>query len=419
MVDSETEVVVIGGGAAGIAAARRLTDAGVRCLLVEARDRLGGRAFTSAESGFALDFGCGWLHSADRNPWAPIAAAQGRTIDKSAPPWARRAVAAGFPKSDHEAFIKAREAFQARLEAAAHEPDRPASAALIENERWNNLFNALSTYISGAELDRVSLIDLDNYADSGSNWRVVEGYGTTVAAHAAGAAVALACPVRRIDHSGKRLRIETERGSISAEQAIVTLPTSIIGAREDLFAPALPQKTEAARGLPLGLADKLFIALEQAEEFDPETRLFGHIDRAATANYHLRPFGRPLIEVYFGGRNADALERGGARAFFEFALDELTGVLGNAFAKRIKPVQMHLWRSDPFAGGSYSYALPGKVDCRMALAEPVDGRLFFAGEACSKHDYSTAHGAYFTGIAAAEAVLASRKPPSAAGATLR
>jgi monoamine oxidase len=408
MADSETEVVIVGGGAAGIAAARKLTDAGVRCLLVEARDRLGGRAFTSQATGIALDLGCGWLHSADRNPWAPIAAAQGRSIDKSAPPWMRRAVVAGFPKSDQAAFVQARHDFQARLEAAAHEPDRPASAALIENERWNGLFNALSTYISGAELDRVSLIDLENYADSGTNWRVTEGYGATVAAHAAGVAVTLECPVRRIDHGGKHLRIETDRGTITAEQAIVTLPTSVLAAQENLFAPALPQKTDAARGLPLGLADKLFIALDQAEEFEPETRLFGHIDRAATANYHLRPFGRPLIEVYFGGRNADALERGGERAFFDFAAGELTGALGANFAKRIKPVQMHLWRTDPFAGGSYSYALPGKVDCRRLLAEPVDGRLFFAGEACSKHDYSTAHGAYFTGISAADAVLARR-----------
>src|SRR5262249_21217305 len=88
MSNSDFETVVIGGGAAGIAAGRRLRQAGVKCLIVEARSRLGGRAWSVTESsGFALDLGCGWLHSADRNPWVKIAEEQGRTIDKTPPPW--------------------------------------------------------------------------------------------------------------------------------------------------------------------------------------------------------------------------------------------------------------------------------------------------------------------------------------------
>ncbi|MGE0565093.1 MAG: NAD(P)-binding protein, partial [Pseudolabrys sp.] len=90
MASSEYEVVIVGGGAAGIGAARRLHDAGVNYLLVEARPRLGGRAYTFIDrSGFPLDHGCGWLHSADRNPWTAIAAAQGKAIDKTRPPWER------------------------------------------------------------------------------------------------------------------------------------------------------------------------------------------------------------------------------------------------------------------------------------------------------------------------------------------
>jgi monoamine oxidase len=89
MPHDDTEVAIIGGGAAGLAAARRLTEAGVPCLIVEARSRLGGRAFTVTESGFAMDLGCGWLHSAERNPWTHIAQRQGRTVDKTPPPWER------------------------------------------------------------------------------------------------------------------------------------------------------------------------------------------------------------------------------------------------------------------------------------------------------------------------------------------
>jgi monoamine oxidase len=129
----------------------------------------------------------------------------------------------------------------------------------------------------------------------------------------------------------------------------------------------------------------------------------------ATAGYHLRPFGWPIIECYFGGSCAAELEHGGLAAFFDFAVSELCGVFGSDFAHRLKPIRVHGWRSDPFALGAYSYASPGKADCRGTLAEPVDDRLFFAGEACSRHDFSTAHGGYLTGVAAAEQAIAARK----------
>ncbi len=217
------------------------------------------------------------------------------------------------------------------------------------------------------------------------------------------------CAVRCIDHTGKQLSIETTRGTITADQAIVTVPSAVLAHEGLTFRPALPDKTEAARGLPLGLADKLFLTLADAAEFEPDSRLFGRTDRTATATYHMRPFGRPLIEVYFAGSLAAELEAGGEDAFLDFASSELTGLFGNAFARRVKPIRVHRWGADPFARGSYSYALPGKADCRTALAAPVDGRLFFAGEACSAHDFSTAHGAMLTGLAAAEEINAMRR----------
>jgi len=408
-VKDDAEAAIIGGGAAGIAAARRLHEAGIDCLLIEARERLGGRGFSTAlPDGTMLDLGCGWLHSADRNPWSRIARGQGRTIDKSPPPWTKPSLEVGFPLDQQRDFLQALNAFYERLEALARQDaDAPAAAALEAGSRWNALIGAVGTYISGGELDRVSARDFNNYADTEVNWRVVEGYGTLIAAHAEGVPVALGCPVHRIDHSGRRLRIETARGTITADKAIVTLPTSVMAAMDDLFAPALPEKIEAAHNLPLGLDDKLFIALEGAEEFEPDSRLFGRTDRA-TAAYHLRPFGRPMIEAYFGGQLAAELEAGGPAAFFDFAVAELTALLGSAFAARIKPIVLHPWGADPYARGAYSFALVGKAHCRQVLAAPVDKRLFFAGEACSEPDFSTAHGAYRTGIAAAEQFLAAR-----------
>jgi len=408
MAKSDTEVAIIGGGAAGVAAGRRLHDAGIDCLIVEARDRLGGRAWTATHAGYAIDHGCGWLHSADTNPWSKIAQVQGREIDKTPSPWTRSSL--GFRLNEQEDYRKAFKKFDERVhELACADKDSSVAAALEPGGRWNGLIGAVVTFVNGAEAAQVSARDYDNYADNEVNWRVVEGYGATIAKHGEGVPVALNCPVRRIDHSGKRVKVETAKGAIMADRVIVTLPTTVLAEMAELFSPALREKTEAARDLPLGLDDKLFIALDKSEEFEKDSRLFGAKDDSKTAAYHIRPFGRPMIEGFFGGTNARELEAAGEGAFFDFAVAELCGILGNDFAKRLKPIHIHHWSADPFARGAYSYAVPGKADCRATLAAAVDDRLFFAGEACSKHDYSTAHGAYRTGTAAAEQVIDARR----------
>jgi monoamine oxidase len=292
---------------------------------------------------------------------------------------------------------------------AENETDVPAAAFLDPTCRWNGLINAVGTYISGTELDRLSAKDLERYDDSGVNWRVVEGYGSLISGYGANLPIMLDCPVYAIDHRGKRLSIETAKGVIAADQAIVTIPSALIAAERIVFTPALPEKIRAAQGLPLGLDDKLFLSLDEPQEFEKDVRLFGHTDRMATGAYHFRPFGRPQIEAYFGGRLASELEANGDSAFFDFAVSELVSLLGSAFARRVKLIQIHRWGLDPFSLGSYSFALPGSADCRLTLAAPVESRLFFAGEACSTSDFSTAHGGWHTGVTAAEQVIAARR----------
>ena len=121
----------------------------------------------------------------------------------------------------------------------------------------------------------------------------------------------------------------------------MTVPSAIVAAERIQFTPALPDKVEAANGLPLGHDDKLFMSLDGAEEFPTSARLFAHTDRTATAGYHIRPFGWPMIEAYFGGACAAELENGGEAAFFDFAVAELVGVMGSEFAKRLKPIRVH------------------------------------------------------------------------------
>src|SRR5262249_36280328 len=161
----------------------------------------------------------------------------------------------------------------------------------------------------------LSARDFARYHDDGVNWRVVEGYGTAITTHADGVPVRLGCRVTEIDRRGRSLNVETEQGTIAADAVIVTLSSNLIADETIRFQPALPDKVEAAANLPLGVNDKLFLSLSEPEEFEKDSRLFGRIDRTATAAYHFRPFGRPQIEAYFGGSQAADLERGGEASF--------------------------------------------------------------------------------------------------------
>ena len=405
---AEVDVVVVGAGAAGIAAGRRVAAAGRSLQVLEARDRLGGRAFTRIDPRAGpLDLGCGWLHSANENPWVEVIERDGGEVERGPTPWSRPLLKSVFPMAEQDAYRAAAARLRERLARwNSGGGDLPVSDFLEPASRWNGLLSAISTYVSGAEPEKVSAADLCAYHDTGENWRVRGGYGAAIAAHGAGLPVTFGAAVTRIDHSGRTVRVESSRGTIEARAVILCVPASLIADGAIAFTPDLPEKRDAASGLPLGLADNLYFLLETPEEFEPESRIFGRNDSASTAAYHFRPLGRPVVEVYFGGDCAAALERGGEAAFVDFALAELTALFGADLRNRLSPLPTHLWKSDPLARGSYSYAAPGRVGDRARLSEPVDGRLFFAGEACSARDYSTAHGAYLTGVSAADAALA-------------
>ena len=408
---SEVDVAIIGAGAAGLGAARALEDSGLSVLVLEARDRLGGRGHTiMAAPDVVFDVGCGWLHSADKNSFVKIAQQLNFEVDKSRPPWREQGAHIGFPRDQRIEFIAALDAFYDRAERAAKSgPDMPASAYLEPGNRWNPMIDALSTYINGCELDFVSTHDSHAYEDTEINWRVRRGYGALIAAYGALGPVAVNTQVALIDHSGKRLRIETSRGTLSAGQAIVTVPTNLIANEAIRFYPALPAKVQAAQGLPLGLADKVMLALDDDGTLPKDGNLRGATLRTAMGSFHLRPFGQAAIEGYFGGRFAQELEDAGDGALAAQSIDEIVALLGSDFRRKLKPLAHSRWAHDPFARGSYSHALPGQAGQRAVLAAPVDGRLFFAGEATSPNFFSTAHGARDSGERAAAEVVALRQ----------
>jgi monoamine oxidase len=234
---------------------------------------------------------------------------------------------------------------------------------------------------------------------------VRRGYGALMAAYGAALPVAFDCEVTLINHSAKRLRIETSKGTLVADKVIVTVPTNLIATDALRFYPALPAKVDAAGGLPLGLADKVTLALDEPDALPKEGNLRGATMRTAMGTYHLRPFGQPCIEGFFGGRYARELEDAGDGAIAAASIDEIVSFLGSDFRRKLKPLKESRWAHDRFARGSYSHALPGHAGDRAILAAPVDNRLFFAGEATSPNFFTTAHGAHDSGERAAREVL--------------
>ena len=404
---SEIDIAIIGAGAAGLGAAHALKNSALSFIVLEARDRVGGRGHTiMAAPEITFDLGCGWLHSADKNAFVKIAEGLDFEIDRTLPPWRERAYGKVFPQAARNEFIRALDEFYDRAwEAAQKGEDAPADLYLEPGNRWNPMIDAISTYVNGSELDRVSILDMDAYEDTNINWRVRRGYGALMAAYGASLPLAFNCVVTLVDHSAKRVRIETSQGTLAADKVIVTVPTNLIADETIRLHPALPDKVDAAANLPLGLADKVMLALDEPEALPSEGNLRAATMRTEMGTYHLRPFGQPCIEGFFGGRFARQLEDAGDGAIAAHSIDEIASLLGNDFRRKLKPLKESHWAHDPFARGSYSHALPGHSSKRAVLAAPVDGRLFFAGEATSPNFFTTAHGARDSGERAAREVL--------------
>ncbi len=401
------DVVVVGAGAAGVGAGVRLQAAGVAFLLVEARDRPGGRAHTLAgRSGAGIDLGCGWLHSADRNPWTAIAEAEGFEIDRSRPAWERRLEGVNLSAADTRAFQRASQAFEDRLEEAAAGPDRPAAELFDDaTARWRPMLDAFSGAYNGAPFRDISVHDYAAYQPTDENWRLPRGYGALVALVAAALPVLYEAPVSRIDRSGSPLRLLTTGGEVLAHHVIVAVPTTVLAEERLAFDPPLPEVVAAADALPLGHVEKCFLRLSEPQALPSEVMVNGRTDTADTGGYTLRPFGRPMVEAFFGGDVAAALGREGDGAIAAFATDELVALFGSGLRRQLRLLAESRWSADPFIRGAYSHARPGKAGARAMLRRPVEDRIHFAGEACSPHAFSTAHGAYETGVDAAEAVI--------------
>lgn len=389
-------LVIVGGGAAGIGAALEAKARGLDALILEAGNRLGGRGHSIAWKGHVLDLGCTWLHSAEQNSLREEAERLGWTVNRGATHWFSQYRNLGFSPDEQGAAGAAYERLETRMAEQPPASDR-ASDAIDAGDPWKPWLDGISGYLNGAPLDEVSVADWLAYDDAASmqNWRLPGGYGALIAALGADCDHRLATPVTAISRMTDAVQVSTHAGALYCDRVIVTVPTSVLGRIR--FDPPIEGALEAAEALPLGLADKLFLELEGAEEFPHSAHLAGNPHCAETGSYTLHPLGMPVVEAFYGGVGARALEKLDDRDAAAFAIDELAALLGSGMRQRLRFVVRSRWGQEPLALGSYSHARPGQAGMRVTLAAAGDDRIAFAGEATSETAYSTAHGAFDSG----------------------
>ncbi|NTJ11518.1 flavin monoamine oxidase family protein [Rhizobium lusitanum] len=405
---SEPDVVIVGAGAAGIGAARRLADRGLSIVMLESMPRIGGRALTEKTPVGPLDLGCGWLHSASRNPWTTIADQAGYGIVRGESAWDKPFEGRGFSPAEQGEARRSFNEWAERINGAPPASDR-ASDALDLDGRWTAYLQAMSGFINGDELERVSAEDYGRYdaASTGQNWRVPEGYGALISGSLPkhNVQLLLSTPLTKLDLRERRPKLETDKGVLRPLAAIMTVSTAVLSGNAVTWPTELSSWREAATHLPLGNNEKLFLEIKGKSPFAPETRALGDARDPKTGVFYIRPFGRPVVECFLGGAGARAAAMHGHDAAFANAIDQLVSLFGSSIRKTIDPLVASDWTRAPSIGGAYSHALPGSAGARRSLARDFDQRIFFAGEATDLADFSTAHGAYNSGIRAADEAL--------------
>lgn len=410
--DTLLDCLVVGAGAAGLAAARTLAAAGRRVLVVEASGRTGGRAHTDVVDGVPFEAGAAYIHFAERNPWFALASEFGFGLAVEAstgfmlfdngvrvPETARRTSRSGFAT------------LSAALDSLPVDSPDLSMAAFAQGLGDTLLDPArrIARMSLGEEPERVSLRD---YARlwSGDDYLVPDGFGKLVQRFSAGLPIRLETPVTRIDWSDG-ITAQTPQGAIRARSAIVTVSVGVLAAGGITFAPALPAATrDAIGGLGMGALTKVALALKGDRRDWPAAGDL--IDtRRGGIDFELWPFGRPIAVAMLGGDAArDLVSLGEAAALAETA-DLLASLVGPQARAAIGGGRLAGWSADPWSRGSYSICRPGHADARQRLAEPVGDRLFFAGEATGGPGDAvgaamTVGGASLAGQAAAAKVLA-------------
>ncbi|WP_161600839.1 flavin monoamine oxidase family protein [Teichococcus oryzae] len=420
---TDADILVVGAGAAGIAAARAVREAGSSVRVLEARRRPGGRAWTDPGTlGAPFDYGATWLHQAEENGLARLA--EGGFDHDSVR--SHRCHIDGRPAGATEIaqYDAAYAAFHPRLRSArdAAPPDASAADFAPRGGYWDaTVAHWEGPVICAAPLAAMDLRDFLDTQLSGPNLLLPEGIGALLEGLAAELPVTYGAPVRRLrwqDAGG--VVAEGDFGRLVARAAIVTAPTAVLAAGTIRFDPDLPPETgQAIHDLPLGLLNKVGLRAAGADRLGlaPFAGLERRVEREdeAAMTFIAWPFARDHMMGFIGGEAAWALSRQGPEkgpaALLDHAFAELALSLGPRAARALRrePALASDWGNDPWSLGAYSHARPGRADARRILGQPLaGGRLCFAGEACHPRLAATVGGAWASGEQAAALALAAR-----------
>jgi monoamine oxidase len=422
----DADIVVIGAGAAGIAAARRIVAANRKVIVIEASDRIGGRCLTdTATFDMPFDRGARWLHSPDTTPLIKLARGAGLEIFPAPPGQkiriGRRNARAGETEDFLATLVRANRA----IDDLAHKADMSCATALPQDlGDWAATVEfLLGAFATGKDLKELSAVDQARAQDRHAAVGCRQGLGVLISKLGEGLPVALATPATRITWSGRDVAVETPAGRINARAAIVTASANVLAAGGIKFTPDLPKRQlDAVAKLSLGSIDHIAVQLSgNPLELGRDEAIIEQSNGPRTAAL-LTQVGRSstLCSIGVGGSFGRDLSAQGEAAMGAFAVEWLKKLFGSDVAAAIKRTSATSWNAAPFVLGAMSAAAPGGQSSRRVLMEPV-GSVFLAGEATHETLWGTVDGAWESGENAADAALKKIGPAggSAPGAPAR
>jgi monoamine oxidase len=415
------DAVVVGAGAAGIAAGRRLAAAGKRFVVLEAADEVGGRCITDSKTfGIPYDRGAHWIYAADINPLARLAMQVGLDV-YPAPPGQRMRIGRRYAREgEMEDFLSSLVRANSAIADAARKSDVACTQALPkELGEWRPTIEfVLGPYGCSKELADVSTADLARSGERDNNAFCRQGYGTLLARLAAPLPLLLSTPVKTIEWwSRARIEVETTKGQFKTGLVILTVSTNVLTSGKIKLAPDLPKRhLEAATKLKLGSRDH--VALELTGNplgLRSDELVFEKADSRQTAAIFGNMSGSTICVIDIGGNFGRDLSAKGEAAMIDFAINWLGRLYGTDMKGAVKRRHATRWNNEPWVLGAVSAAAPGAQSSRKILAEPISNRIFLAGEATHETLWGTVNGAWESGERAADTVVKLLGGPSKRG----
>jgi monoamine oxidase len=406
----EADIVVIGAGAAGIAAARRIMAANRKVIVLEASGQIGGRCLTDTTTfDVPFDRGARWIYNPDTNPM--IRLARGAGLDVGPAPLGqkirigRRNARAGEVEELLATLVRANRAID---DASRGRVDVSCASVLPKDlGDWAATVEfLLGANAAGKDLRELSAIDKMRAQDRSAALSCRQGLGTLIAKLGEGLPVSLSTPATRLSWSGRDVTVETAAGKIAARAAIVTASSNVLTSGALKFTPDLPKRTlDAASKVSLGSYDHIALQLPgNPLGLSRDDVVTEQSKDARTAFMIANMAGSSLCSIDVAGSFGRDLSAQGEAAMVAFAVEWLAKLFGSDVAKAVRKSSATRWNTAPFALGAMSAAMPGGQPSRKILMEPV-GSLFLAGEAAHETLWGTVDGAWESGERAAEAAL--------------